>query len=105
MRWSDARVVMHVLRFAAVWLVGAALISGSARGADGPPLPGTEQLTGPEDLSGLMMDGLHRFVERKIAEAPAGRAAFWKRDISSPEAYARSIEANRVRMRQDLGVD
>jgi dienelactone hydrolase len=68
-------------------------------------LPGTKTLTWPEpDLSGRLMDGAHQFVERKIAEAPARRGAYWKRDFSSPDAYAKSIAANRERLRSILGV-
>ncbi|HVV99979.1 MAG TPA: dienelactone hydrolase family protein, partial [Planctomycetaceae bacterium] len=94
---------MPAVRVAALLLVGTALLGGTARGEDGP-LPGTQLLTGPDDLSVLMMDGLHRFVERKVADAPAGRGVWWKRDFTSPEAYAVSIEANRQRLRHILGV-
>src|SRR5262245_39607024 len=46
-----------------------------------PPatLPGTEALTWDDNLADRMMDGLHRFAERKIAESAAGRSRFWKR--------------------------
>lgn len=49
------------------------------------------------------MDGAHRFVERKIAELVATRGALWARDFSSPEAYARSVEANRARFKIIIG--
>ena len=53
-------------------------------------LPQTQPLVWEEaDLSSRLMDGAHQFVERKIAEAPAKRAALWVRDFSSPEAYAK----------------
>ncbi len=68
------------------------------------PLPQTTALEWPEaDLSGRLMDGAHRFVERKITEAPAKRETLWARDISSPEAYAKSVEPNRVRFRTIIG--
>src|SRR5947209_14697168 len=35
------------------------------------------------DLSGRLMDGAHRFVERKISESLTNRSAFWARDFSS----------------------
>ncbi|MBI4660229.1 MAG: dienelactone hydrolase family protein [Verrucomicrobia bacterium] len=71
-----------------------------------PPLtlPHTEPLTWEErDLSARLMDGAHRFVERKISEAPARRSQFWARDFSSPEAYAKSIQPNRERFRTIIG--
>ena len=67
-------------------------------------LPGTGRLTWPEeDLSERLMDGAHRFVERKIAEAPARRERHWTRDFSSPDAYARSVSARRERLRTIVG--
>lgn len=60
-------------------------------------LPNTQPLTWDDDLADRMMDGLHRFVERKIEHAAANRQQFWKRDTSSPEAYEKSIAPNRER--------
>lgn len=69
-----------------------------------PVLPGTAELTWEEsDLSGRLMDGAHRFVERKIAEAASMRAGFWSRDFSSAAAYATSVEPNRQRLRELIG--
>jgi dienelactone hydrolase len=42
------------------------------------PLAGTRPLREERDLADLMMDGLHRWVERKIGESVEGRARFWK---------------------------
>ncbi|MGO9465168.1 MAG: dienelactone hydrolase family protein [Isosphaeraceae bacterium] len=73
--------------------------------AHGQELPQTLHLEWPEeDLSDRLMTGAHRFVERKIAEAPAKRATLWARDYSSTEAYAKSIEPNRARLKTILGV-
>jgi len=68
-------------------------------------LPQTLRLEWPEkDLSDRLMTGAHRFVERKIAEAPGKRAKLWARDYSSTEAYAKSVETNRARLKTILGV-
>lgn len=68
-------------------------------------LPRTQRLEWPEeDLSDRLMTGRHRFVERKIAEAPAKRSTLWLCDYSSPEAYAKSVEPNRASLRIILGV-
>jgi hypothetical protein len=67
-------------------------------------LPGTQPLTGTGDLADLMMEGLHRDVDRRLVESVAGRAAFWKRDPSSSAAYENSIAPNRKRFLECIGV-
>ncbi len=67
-------------------------------------LPQTSTLDWPEeDLSGRMMDGAHRFVERKIAEAGAKRAQFWKYDASSEAAWNAAVAGNRARFQEIIG--
>ena len=67
-------------------------------------LPGTRPLTEDGDLSKAMLDGLHRFAERKIDESVEARAKLWNRDPSSREAYEKSIQANRESFRKIIGV-
>ena len=67
-------------------------------------LPGTELLTWQGDLSERMMDGAHRFVERKIDESIGNRQRYWNRDFTSRPAYERSVEANRQRFMKTIGV-
>ena len=68
-------------------------------------LPQTRPLDWEEaDLSGRLMDGAHRFVERKIAESAVKRTGFWARDFSSPGAYAQSVETNRAYFKTIIGV-
>jgi dienelactone hydrolase len=67
-------------------------------------LPGTKPLTETADLAEGMMVGLHKYVERKIDESVAGRAAFWKRDTTSREAYEKSVAPNRKRFLEIIGV-
>ena len=71
-----------------------------------PPdaLPGTRLLTWQGDLSERMMDGAHKFVERKIAESVQARQRYWKRDLSSRAAYEKSVEGNRSRLQTIAGV-
>jgi dienelactone hydrolase len=78
----------------------AAAVSGRTQ----QPLPGTPPLSWDGDLSMRLMEGAHRFVERKIDEAPLRRQKFWNRDRSSPEAYEQSIAANRERFRRSIGL-
>ena len=67
-------------------------------------MPQTQTLVWEEaDLSARLMDGAHRFVERKIAESAAKRRARWARDFSTAEAYAQSVQPNRERFRAIVG--
>jgi len=81
-------------------LLLASLLSAPAQDE---ALPGTEPLRETRDLADTMMEGLHRYVERKIAESPEGRRAFWKRDPSSREAYEKSVDGNRKRFLKIIG--
>jgi dienelactone hydrolase len=67
-------------------------------------LPGTQPLTWTGDLSEKMMDGAHRFVERKIDESIRTRQHYWKRDLSSRLAYDKSVEPNRNHFMMNIGV-
>jgi dienelactone hydrolase len=74
--------------------------------ADTPPmpLPGTEPLTWTDELWQRIVGEAHRFLDRKQAESVALREQYWNRDFSSPEAYGKSVEPNRSRLRKILGV-
>ncbi|HWB13583.1 MAG TPA: prolyl oligopeptidase family serine peptidase [Pirellulales bacterium] len=67
-------------------------------------LPDTEPLTWEGDLSARMLDGAHRFIDRKIQESVLLRPRHWRRDVSSPEAYEKSIEPNRGRFARQIGM-
>ncbi len=66
-------------------------------------LPGTALLDWRGELDAQMMDGAHRFVERKITESIDARQRHWKRDLSSQAAYERSIAGNRARFLEKIG--
>ncbi len=89
--------------FLGIW--AALLVTTPAGAADQlTTLPRTQPLDWPEsDLSAKLMDGAHRFIERKIAESVVKRGQFWSRDFSSPEAYDRSVQPNRVRFQTIIG--
>src|SRR6187549_178148 len=67
-------------------------------------LPGTQPLTWEGDLSDRMMDGAHRFVERKIERSIQGRPQYWQRDLNSLSNYEKSVEPNRLRFTKIIGV-
>src|SRR6185436_14218984 len=75
-------------------------IKGDAR----TPLAGTKKLEMEGDIAAQLVDGVDKFLLREIEKSVEGRAKFWKRDLSSPEAYDKSIEPNRQRLAHILGV-
>jgi dienelactone hydrolase len=68
------------------------------------PLPGTQPLQEEGDLAAKMVQGIHRFLDRETVEVTKARAALWKPDTSSPEAWEKSMEPKRARLRQLLGI-
>ena len=86
-----------------VWTVLLLALTGLA--AEQPAtLPQTKPLDWEEsDLSSRLMDGAHRFIERRIEESVAKRKQFWARDFSSPAAYAKSVQPNRERFQTNIG--
>jgi dienelactone hydrolase len=68
------------------------------------PLSGTEPLTWNDDLASRMVDGVDRFLLQKLEVSIGQRAQHWRQDFSSPEAYQKSVEPNRQRLAQMLGV-
>ncbi len=67
-------------------------------------LPGTKLLEGKEDFARVMVDGIHRYLDKATADSVKTRTASWKPNYSSPQAYAKSLEPQRQRLRKILGV-
>lgn len=74
------------------------------KGDDRTPLAGTKKLEMEGDIAAQLVDGVDKFLLNEIEKSVEGRAKFWKRDLSSPEAYNKSIEPNRQRLAHILGV-
>lgn len=73
--------------------------------AGGARLPGTAPLNWPETkLADILMDGAHRFVERKIGDAAQNRHQYWPDLSADPETRRELIEANRENLRTIIGV-
>src|SRR4051812_27911942 len=70
----------------------------------GPQLAGTEPLTMEGDIAAQMVAGIDKFLLREIELSVERREKYWNRDFSSPEAYNKSIEPNRQRLKKILGV-
>lgn len=68
------------------------------------PFPGTQLLSMEGDLAAQMVSGIDTYLDAVLAEAPKTRAEHWNRDLSSAEAYTKSIATNRQRLATILGV-
>lgn len=68
-------------------------------------MPGTKPLTLEGDLAEQMMDGAHRFIERKIDESVNAREKLWNRNLNSPDDYVLSVEPNRKRFIKYIGLE
>src|SRR5262249_3115489 len=91
------RLLLH-LAIVLVCILNGAMADEATR------LPNTEPLTLEGDLSSMMHEAAHRDMERMIAFAPRERARFWNRNTTTPEAYDRSIDPNRRRFREIIGL-
>ena len=67
-------------------------------------LPGTAKLTVEGDIASEMVAGVDRFLLRELEASIEKRSQFWQRDVSTPEAYAKSVATNRQRLMRVLGV-
>jgi dienelactone hydrolase len=71
--------------------------------APGQPLAGTALLEEQGDLAAKMVAGIDRYLLRALDASAAERQARWQVDMSSPEAYGRSLAAARQRLRTLIG--
>ncbi len=66
-------------------------------------LPGTKALTLQGDFSAQMVTGIDKLLTREIERSVGERQKFWQRDFSSREAYEKSVQPNRDRLRKIIG--
>jgi dienelactone hydrolase len=83
-------------------LVGCLWVAHPLRAAE--PLPDTKPLDEKGDLARVMVDGIHKYLDRELAAAPKKRDELWKPDLVSKEALAKSLPAKRERLKKILGV-
>src|SRR5262245_57830618 len=67
-------------------------------------LPGTELLEGKEDLAAKMVSGIDKYLSREIQKAAGQRRKLWNYDFASPEAYVKSVNPHRERLKKIIGV-
>src|SRR5436190_19297450 len=66
-------------------------------------LPGTQPLTMQGDLSVQMVAGIDKFLLRETERSADERKKFWNPDFSSIEAYEKSTQPHRERLRKIIG--
>jgi len=70
----------------------------------GGPLPGTAKLDWEGDIVEKLIADADAFFLNETLETVKRQESFWQRDLSSVEAYEKSIEANRQELARILGV-
>ncbi len=75
-----------------------------ARADDVEHLPDTQPLTAEGDLSFEVLHRVDRYMLRRIEESVVDRQKHWHRDYTSADAYRKSVEPNRARLRRIIGV-
>ncbi len=68
------------------------------------PLPETKPLAREGDLAAQMVEGIDKYLMRELAASVEKRKPYWKPDFSSVEAYTKSVQPNRERLKKILGV-
>jgi dienelactone hydrolase len=86
------------------FLLSAVLLLVRYSGSFADPLPETKPLDRQGDLAVQMVAGIDKYLMRELHDAPKRRSQFWSPDYSSEKAYLRSVEPNRTRLGQILGV-
>ncbi len=66
-------------------------------------LSNTQPLTLTGDLSAQMVAGIDRFLTAETNRSIGERQRLWQRDFSSVEAYDKSVQPNRERLRRMIG--
>lgn len=94
--------MVAVMWWSLLWLPLAILPGGI--GLQAQTLSGTEVLAGDGDIASELVDGVDRFLLRKLDESVEARASFWQRDVSSLKAYEASVAPQRERLSHILGV-
>lgn len=61
-------------------------------------------LTEKRDLSGLMVEGIDKFLLTETDRLTKARPGLWQRDFSSPQAFRKSIESQRKLLAERLGI-
>lgn len=100
---------LRKIRFSATSVfacIGSMLFLSHAANADELNWPPKDAapLEWKDDIASRMVDGVDRFLLRKLEDSVAKRSQHWRRDFSSHDQYAKSIEPNRRELAHMLGL-
>src|SRR5579875_959889 len=84
--------------------LGVAVVVFTLSSLRAEPLPETKPLTRDGDLAAQMVEGIDKYLMRELAASVEKRKQYWKPDFSSLEAYTKSVQPNRERLKKILGV-
>ena len=87
-----------------VTIAGTLTSSGDAAEPSPPQLEATKPLTLEGDISDIMIAGVDRFLVRELDASIERRKSHWRRDFTSIAAYLASVEPNRQRFAQMIGL-
>ena len=93
---------MKIFHPKTVALIFAGLLSLQA--AQAQPALETKPLTLEGDIASHLVAGVDRFLLRELSASIARREQHWSRDFTSHAAYARSVEPNRKRLANIIGL-
>jgi hypothetical protein len=68
------------------------------------PLPGTQALTTESDIASDLVDGVDRFLLKKLKTSVDDRVRHWARDFSSLPNYVTSVNDQRNQLKHILGI-
>ncbi len=87
-----------------LFLAWLALSTSLPLAAQPAPLPGTDPLTLEGDIASQLVEGIDKFLLRKIAESAQHRSQTWPARSASPAEYQESLTALRAQLAHLLGV-
>jgi hypothetical protein len=96
--------MMSVATFLCIGMLFATIPSTDVQAQEPNALPGTKSLTLEDDIASALVEGVDRFLIKKLKDSIQAREQHWSRDFSSIEAYQKSIESNRSRLKDILGL-
>src|SRR5262249_30981084 len=86
------------------WILAVVAVAAAPLSAHAQALPGTKLLEGKEDFAKVMVQGIGKWLDRETAASVAKRKELWKADYTNVEAYRKSVQPNRERLRKILGL-
>lgn len=95
---------MSIVEFLCAGILFGIIPLNVVKAQESKHLPGTQVLTLEGDIASTLVDGVDQFLTRKLNDSITAREQHWSRNFSSIDAYKKSIEANRQKLSEILGL-